>query len=144
MEPERPPIVECPLTSRPAAGAVPRRGRDLGGFPRCTGPLTGLFSPPCDWVPFSRCWLNAVLAPCLPSIWLFSSCDVTRTTIGSLGLKAWQAFGYWFDFGEDWWHQINVVAIEDKAPSGKYPRVTKRIGKSPPQYADWDAGSDSA
>jgi hypothetical protein len=70
--------------------------------------------------------------------------DVTRTTIGSLGLKVGQAFGYWFDFGDDWWHQINVLAIDDRVPSGKYPRVTKRVGKSPPQYADWDAGSDSA
>jgi len=60
--------------------------------------------------------------------------DVTRTTIGSLGLKVDQAFGYWFDFGDDWYHQINVVAIADKVPTGKYPRVIKRTGKSPPQY----------
>jgi len=64
--------------------------------------------------------------------------DVTRTTIGSLGLKVDDAFGYWFDFGDDWWHQINVVAIEDEAPRGKYPKVTKRVGASPPQYVDWD------
>jgi len=64
--------------------------------------------------------------------------DVTRTTIGSLGLKKEQAFGYWFDFGDDWWHQINVVAIEDKAPRGKYPKVMERVGESPPQYIDWD------
>ena len=64
--------------------------------------------------------------------------DVTRTTIGSLGLKVDQAFGYWFDFGDDWWHQINVIAVEDEAPRGKYPRVTKRVGESPPQYIDWD------
>ncbi|MBI4481541.1 MAG: hypothetical protein HY652_01490 [Acidobacteria bacterium] len=30
--------------------------------------------------------------------------NVTRTTIGSLGLKVDDAFGYWFDFGDDWWH----------------------------------------
>jgi len=64
--------------------------------------------------------------------------DVTRTSIGSLGLKANDAFGYWFDFGDDWWHQINVVAIEDKVPRGKYPKVAKRVGASPPQYVDWD------
>ena len=69
--------------------------------------------------------------------------DVTRTTIGSLGLKVGQAFGYWFDFGDDWWHQINVVAIKDGTPPGKYPRATKRVGKSPPQYVDWDAGGES-
>ena len=63
---------------------------------------------------------------------------VTDTTVGSLGLEAGQAFGYWFDFGDDWLHQINVIAVEDQAPSGKYPRVTDRVGASPPQYADWD------
>jgi len=60
------------------------------------------------------------------------------TTIGSLSLTVGRAFGYWFDFGDDWWHQINVVSIDDKAPKGKYPKVTKRVGKSPPQYPDLD------
>ena len=62
--------------------------------------------------------------------------DVADTTIGSLGLKVDQAFGYWFDFGDDWWHQINVLGIDDKMPKGKYPKVVKRVGKSPPQYPD--------
>lgn len=64
--------------------------------------------------------------------------DVTRTPIDSLGLKTGDAFGYWFDFGDDWWHQINVLAIEDKVPRGVFPRVTKSVGESPPQYVDWD------
>lgn len=63
---------------------------------------------------------------------------VDATTIGSLGLNVGDPFGYWFDFGDDWWHQINVEAIEDKIPRGKYPKVTKKVGKSPPQYADED------
>lgn len=64
--------------------------------------------------------------------------DVTCTPIGSLGLKVGDAFGYWFDFGDDWWHQINVLAIEDKVPRGVFPRVTKSVGESPSQYIDWD------
>jgi hypothetical protein len=63
---------------------------------------------------------------------------VDETTIESLALKVGDRFGYWFDFGDDWWHQINVEAIEDKVPRGKFPKVTKREGKSPPQYADED------
>lgn len=62
--------------------------------------------------------------------------SVADTTVDALGLKVDQAFGYWFDFGDDWWHQINVLAIDDKMPKGKYPKVTKRVGKSPPQYMD--------
>ena len=61
---------------------------------------------------------------------------VDDTTIGSLGLEVGRSFGYWFDFGDDWWHQINVEAIEDTVPEGKYPKVTKRVGKSPPQYSE--------
>ena len=64
--------------------------------------------------------------------------SVAETTIASLGLKVDQAFGYWFDFGDDWWHQIDVAAIDDKQPKGKYPKVVKRVGKSPPQYMDED------
>ncbi|MBA3713958.1 MAG: hypothetical protein H0W76_16130 [Pyrinomonadaceae bacterium] len=64
--------------------------------------------------------------------------DVERTTIGALRLKENEAFGYWFDFGDDWWHQINILAIEEKVGRGKYPKVTKLVGKSPPQYVDWD------
>ena len=62
--------------------------------------------------------------------------NVAETTIDSLGLKVDQAFGYWFDFGDDWWHQINVMAIDDKVPKGRCPKVVKRVGKSPPQYPD--------
>jgi Plasmid pRiA4b ORF-3-like protein len=64
--------------------------------------------------------------------------QVDTTTIASLGLKVGDSFGYWFDFGDDWWHQINVEAIEDKVPKGKLPKVTKKVGKSPPQYPDED------
>ncbi|MGE0129314.1 MAG: plasmid pRiA4b ORF-3 family protein [Blastocatellales bacterium] len=64
--------------------------------------------------------------------------DVHQTTIESLGLKVNDAFGYWFDFGDDWWHQINVVALEETIGRGKFPKLIKRVGQSPPQYVDWD------
>ena len=64
--------------------------------------------------------------------------DVTKTTIGSLDLKLNQPFGYWFDFGDDWRHQINVIDIKKAKPKKQYPAVTQRTGESPPQYVDWD------
>jgi len=67
---------------------------------------------------------------------------VTRTTVGALGLKVGDVFFYWFDFGDDWWHQINVTAIDETAPPGHYPKVTNRVGQSPPQYMDWDEDDD--
>ena len=63
---------------------------------------------------------------------------VSKTTIESLNLSKDDIFGYWFDFGDDWWHQINVLDIKEPAPKGKYPKVTERIGASPPQYADFE------
>jgi hypothetical protein len=67
---------------------------------------------------------------------------VTDTTLDDLGLKKDDVFGYWFDFGDDWWHQINVLAIREEAGSGKYPRITARVGESPPQYPDLDEDDD--
>jgi len=64
--------------------------------------------------------------------------SVDETTIDSLNLKVNQSFGYWFDFGDDWWHQIDVDAIMDSPPSGRYPKVIERVGKSPPQYIEED------
>ncbi len=62
--------------------------------------------------------------------------DVAQTPIGTLGLAVEELFGYWFDFGDDWWHQVRVMAITELQPKVKYPRVTHRIGASPPQYAE--------
>jgi len=38
-------------------------------------------------------------------------------------------FGYLFDLGDNWWHLINVEAIEDIVLARKIPRVTRRVGK---------------
>jgi hypothetical protein len=38
--------------------------------------------------------------------------EVSKTTIAALKLSADEAFGYWFDFGDDWWHRVNVTKIE--------------------------------
>jgi hypothetical protein len=62
--------------------------------------------------------------------------DVAKTTIDSLGLKVGRSFGYWFDFGDNWMHQINVLAVKDAPSRGRFPRITERVGESPPQYPD--------
>lgn len=60
--------------------------------------------------------------------------ETSKTTLDSLGLKAGQAFGYLFDFGDRWQHQIDVVAVDEAVPKGAYPRMIRKVGKSPPQY----------
>ena len=64
--------------------------------------------------------------------------DAAKASLASLGLSQDDILGYRFDFGDDWWHQIDVIEVHDKAPKGKYPRVTERIGASPPQYAEFE------
>jgi hypothetical protein len=63
--------------------------------------------------------------------------------LDELGLEQRRVFGYWFDFGDDWYHQIHVKKIDTGIPTVTYPRVTRRVGKSPPQYLDADNDDDS-
>ena len=62
--------------------------------------------------------------------------DARTTTLDDLDLKPNRVFGYLFDFGDEWFHQVQVERIEQAIPTVTYPRVIKRVGKSPPQYAD--------
>lgn len=62
--------------------------------------------------------------------------DARTTTLDALDLKPDRVFGYLFDFGDEWFHQIQVERIEQAIPTVTYPRVIKRVGKSPPQYLD--------
>ena len=67
-----------------------------------------------------------------------STADAERTALNALGLDVGDVFVYWFDFGDDWWHEIKVLAIAEGASRGRLPKVTQRVGESPPQYVDWD------
>ena len=62
--------------------------------------------------------------------------DARTTKLDDLDLKPGRVFGYWFDFGDDWYHQVQVERIEQAIPTVTYPRVIKRVGKSPPQYCE--------
>jgi len=64
--------------------------------------------------------------------------DVKTTTIDDLGLKVGRAFGYAFDFGDDWQHQINVETIAPAPVKGKFPKIINCLGASPPQYPELD------
>jgi hypothetical protein len=62
--------------------------------------------------------------------------DARKTKLDNLGLTPERVFGYWFDFGDNWYHQVQVTRIEQAIPTVTYPRVIRRVGKSPPQYLD--------
>ena len=62
----------------------------------------------------------------------------TEFAIDALMLEPQQRIFYWFDFGDDWWHWIDVTAVSSTIPPGTYPKVIGRVGKSPPQYLSYD------
>ena len=62
--------------------------------------------------------------------------DARTITLDELSLRKGRVFGYWFDFGDDWFHQVQLEKIDTAIASVTYPRVTRRVGKSPPQYPE--------
>lgn len=70
--------------------------------------------------------------------------DASITRLASLGLRAGQSFGYWFDLWDGWHHEIKVLAIGEAQPGVTYPRSIARVGDSPPPESlfagPWDKG----
>jgi len=60
------------------------------------------------------------------------------TTLDALRLRVGRRFGYTFDMGDNWEHVIEVTARDEGPVKGKFPRITGRVGASPPQYPDGD------
>lgn len=58
--------------------------------------------------------------------------------LDDLGISNGEKFFYWFDFGDDWWHVVEVKSISEVAPRVRYPKVTDQVGQSPPQYPGLD------
>jgi len=64
--------------------------------------------------------------------------NAAETELSTLKLKPKQLFCYLFDFGDEWWHEITVEAVDAPEEKGKYPRVVESRGDAPPQYPDDD------
>ncbi len=71
--------------------------------------------------------------------------NAQKTKIRDLNLCEKDKFYYLFDFGDDWWHELTVMKIEEasglKDVKG-YPRIIKSVGASPEQYPDYDEDDD--
>jgi len=59
-----------------------------------------------------------------------------RARIDNLHLQLGRKFLYLFDYGDEWWHEVELIGLRDEVSWRKYPRVTKKSGKSPSQYTD--------
>lgn len=64
--------------------------------------------------------------------------NAEKTKFRDLDLDEKDKFYYLFDFGDDWWHELSVLKIEDASGLKGYPKITKKIGDSPEQYPDYE------
>lgn len=60
--------------------------------------------------------------------------DASATRLDDLRLKPGQKFEYLFDFGDSWWHEGTVEAVNPSVPRARYPQIRASRGISPPQY----------
>ena len=59
----------------------------------------------------------------------------TRIRIDSVELYGGPKFLYLFDYGDEWWHEVELISVTERVTRSNYPRVVKKQGKSPPQYS---------
>ena len=60
--------------------------------------------------------------------------DAAATKLDALRLRPGQKFEYLFDFGDSWWHEGTVEAVNPSVSWARYPQIRESRGASPPQY----------
>ena len=60
----------------------------------------------------------------------------TRIRIDSVELYGGLKILYLFDYGDEWWHDVELINVTKRVTRANYPRVVKKQGKSPPQYPE--------
>jgi len=68
--------------------------------------------------------------------------NAEKMKIRDLDLDEKGKFYYLFDFGDEWWHELSVLKIEDASGLKGYPKITKKFGDSPEQYPDFEDDYD--
>jgi hypothetical protein len=61
--------------------------------------------------------------------------NAATTTLDALHLKVGQTFEYLFDYGDSWWHLIEVQRVGPVTAGRKYPELVGKRGQSPAQYS---------
>ena len=64
--------------------------------------------------------------------------SASRTRLKDIGFAEKDVLHYLFDFGDDWWHRIQVETVMESTAKRKYIKLVKSKGPSPPQYPDPD------
>ncbi|MGH3771012.1 MAG: plasmid pRiA4b ORF-3 family protein [Pseudonocardiaceae bacterium] len=66
-----------------------------------------------------------------PEQMLDEAADEARRTLARL--RVGQRFAYWYDFGDDWWHDIQVESLGRADPALAYPRCVAGRRACPPE-----------
>lgn len=53
--------------------------------------------------------------------------------IGEVARAGERRFAYWYDFGDDWWHTIEIEAVGPAQRGVVYQRCTDGAGACPPE-----------
>src|SRR4051812_4905270 len=64
--------------------------------------------------------------------------SVKRTRVAEAFPIVGHTMLFLFDYGDDWRFVVEVIGLGEKEPKARYPRVLKKVGRSPEQYPDWD------
>lgn len=64
--------------------------------------------------------------------------SVKKTKVSDVWKNVGGKMLFLFDYGDTWLFVIELTGFGVKDPKVKYPRVVKRVGKSPEQYPDVD------
>jgi hypothetical protein len=59
--------------------------------------------------------------------------DETRVLLSELVANGCQKLRYWYDFGDDWWHTIQIEETLEPQPTDKFPLCVKGVGACPPE-----------
>ncbi|HYD66677.1 IS1096 element passenger TnpR family protein [Azospirillum sp.] len=70
------------------------------------------------------------------------SLSVKQTTVAQAFPKVGKAMTFLFDYGDEWRFRVEVLALGEREPRKRYPRVVASVGKAPPQYPDPDDDFD--
>jgi hypothetical protein len=65
--------------------------------------------------------------------------SVKRTRIDAAFPVVGHKMLFLFDYGDDWRFVVEVTALGEKDPKGRYPKVLKSVGAAPEQYDYGDA-----
>ena len=64
--------------------------------------------------------------------------SVKRTRVAEAFPAVGHTMLFLFDYGDDWRFIVEVVGRGEREPKVRYPRVLRKVGRSPEQYPDWD------